>query len=77
MLNYKRQYIYDGKRDEYICPMGKTLTYRTTNRPGYRQYHSPQGQCADCPSRLLHAVAQLLFTSIFALIPPCFMAKAA
>jgi hypothetical protein len=35
----------------YICPNGQLLSYRTTNREGYRQYHSDPAQCADCPVR--------------------------
>jgi len=48
---YKREYGYDEKLDVYICPNGQLLTYRTTNREGYRQYHSDPGQCANCPVR--------------------------
>ena len=48
---YKREYRYDEKLDVYICPNGQLLTYRTTNREGYRQYHSDPAQCAHCPVR--------------------------
>lgn len=48
---YKREYRYDEKLDVYICPNGQLLTYRTTNREGYRQYHSDPKQCAQCPLR--------------------------
>lgn len=48
---YKREYRYDGKLDVYICPNGQLLTYRTTNREGYRQYHSDPEQCRHCPVR--------------------------
>jgi hypothetical protein len=48
---YKREYRYDEKLDVYICPNGQLLSYRTTNREGYRQYHSDAAQCADCPVR--------------------------
>ena len=48
---YKREYRYEEKLDVYICPNGQLLTYRTTNREGYRQYHSNPGQCANCPVR--------------------------
>jgi len=48
---YKHEYRYDEKLDVYICPNGQLLNYRTTNREGYRQYHSDAAQCADCPVR--------------------------
>ncbi len=48
---YKREYRYDEKLDVYICPNGQLLSYRTTNREGYRQYHSDPGQCRNCPVR--------------------------
>jgi IS5 family transposase len=48
---YKREYGYDEKLDVYICPNGQLLSYRTTNREGYRQYHSDPAQCRNCPVR--------------------------
>jgi transposase len=48
---YKRDYRYDEKLDVYICPNGQLLNYRTTNREGYRQYHSDAAECAHCPVR--------------------------
>jgi transposase len=48
---YKREYRYYEKLDVYICPNGQLLSYRTTNREGYRQYHSDPAQCANCPVR--------------------------
>jgi transposase len=48
---YKREFRYDAKLDVYICPNGQLLGYRTTNREGYRQYHSDAGQCRNCPVR--------------------------
>jgi transposase len=48
---YKREYRYDEKLDVYICPNGQLLSYCTTNREGYRQYHSDPAQCAHCPVR--------------------------
>src|SRR5271155_142967 len=48
---YKREYRYDEKLDVYICPNGQLLPYRTTNREGYRQYHSDPEQCRNCPLR--------------------------
>ena len=35
----------------YVCPGQQLLVYRTTNREGYRQYHSDASQCRDCPLR--------------------------
>lgn len=46
---YKREYRYEEKLDVYICPNGQLLSYRTTNREGYRQYHSNAEQCRSCP----------------------------
>lgn len=48
---YKREYRYDEKLDVYICPNGQLLSYRTTNREGYRQYHSDPDKCTNCPVR--------------------------
>lgn len=48
---YKREYVYDGQRDGYVCPNGQFLAYRTTNRIGYREYASKASQCAACPSK--------------------------
>src|SRR5438105_13343144 len=48
---YKRDYRYEEKHDVYLCPNGQLLSYRTTNREGYRQYHSDPGQCRPCPMR--------------------------
>jgi len=48
---YKREYRYDEKLDVYICPNGQLLSYRTTNREGYRQYHSEAEKCRHCPVR--------------------------
>jgi hypothetical protein len=48
---YKREYVYDAEHDVYVCPQDQALTYRTTNRQGYRQYHSDPEQCQSCPQR--------------------------
>jgi len=48
---YKREYRYNQELDVYICPNGQLLSYRTTNREGYRQYHSDAEQCRNCPVR--------------------------
>ena len=48
----KRKFGYDVERDVYVCPGQQLLVYRTTNREGYRQYHSDARQCHECPLRL-------------------------
>lgn len=45
----KYEYVYDEYYDWYICPNNKVLTYRTTNRDGYREYKSCGGVCVSCP----------------------------
>lgn len=45
----KRAYAYDGIKDVYRCPGGQELTYRTTNRDGYREYRSDPAFCQACP----------------------------
>ncbi|MCM3763297.1 IS1182 family transposase [Alkalihalobacillus oceani] len=45
----KWKYTYDVDSDTYTCPNAKTLTYSTTNREGYRQYHSNPETCKSCP----------------------------
>jgi len=47
----KRQFQYDEENDLYTCPEGQLLIYRTTNREGYRQYHSDSKQWRACPVR--------------------------
>jgi IS5 family transposase len=46
---YKRDYVYDQAQDGYRCPNGQLLTYRTTNRQGYREYRSDPILCRTCP----------------------------
>lgn len=45
---YKREYVYDPQADGYRCPNGQLLTYRTTNREGYREYRSDPAICQSC-----------------------------
>lgn len=47
----KHEYVYDEYYDCYLCPGDKILTYRTTNREGYREYHSNPSDCETCPHR--------------------------
>lgn len=46
---YKRQFHYEAELNAYRCPQGQLLTYRTTNREGYREYRSDPKQCRNCP----------------------------
>jgi hypothetical protein len=48
---YKNEYVYDPHEDVYLCPHGQLLTYRTTNRAGYREYRSDPVICRSCPLR--------------------------
>ena len=47
------KYVYDEYYDCIICPEYQILTYRTTNREGYREYKSDPKICALCPTRHL------------------------
>ena len=41
----KYEYVYDEYYDCYICPNNQVLSYRTTNRDGYREYKSSGTVC--------------------------------
>ena len=45
----KYEYVYDEYYDCYICPADQVLTYRTTNKDGYREYKSNKNYCKNCP----------------------------
>lgn len=45
----KSDYTYDPATDCYLCPEGCLLSYRTTDRHGYRHYASDPAQCRNCP----------------------------
>ena len=45
----KYEYAYNEYYDCYVCPRGKTLEYKTTNRDGYREYKSCATSCKSCP----------------------------
>lgn len=45
----KYEYAYDEYYDCYICPNDQVLSYRTTNRDGYREYKSYGEKCKNCP----------------------------
>ena len=48
---YKRQFEYSPKRDEYSCPAGQPLIYKTTSCEGYRHYQSDPTICKQCPDQ--------------------------
>jgi transposase len=48
----KKHFSYDKTTDTYRCPQGEMLCYSTTDRNGYRHYHSEPKVCKDCPIRL-------------------------
>lgn len=45
----KNDFKYEKNLDHYICPKGQILNYKTTNREGYRMYHSDTSICKNCP----------------------------
>lgn len=45
----KWKFEFNRATNAYRCPEGKELTYRTTNRHGYREYRSDPTHCRDCP----------------------------
>jgi len=45
----KRQFVFDADNNHYTCPAGQLIPYNTTNRLGYREYHSDSQQCRECP----------------------------
>lgn len=44
----KYEYVYDEYYDCYLCPQGQILSYRTTNRDGYKKYRSCGQVCKGC-----------------------------
>ncbi|MGE4265790.1 MAG: IS1182 family transposase [Desulfovibrio sp.] len=44
----KSAFTYHPDRDEYHCPAGCVLSYRTTNREGFRLYASDPERCRHC-----------------------------
>ena len=47
----KYRFTYDPVKNVYLCPQGHELTWRTTNREGYREYWSDSRTCRNCPKR--------------------------
>jgi transposase len=45
----KSKFNYIDEHDYYVCPNMKILSYRGTNREGYREYRSSSKDCKDCP----------------------------
>lgn len=45
----KYEYVYDEYYDCYLCPADRVLSYRTTNRDGYKEYKSDPQICKHCP----------------------------
>lgn len=45
----KHEYVYDEHFDQYICPQNQLLTYKRTDRDGYRLYFSNPRTCSNCP----------------------------
>lgn len=51
---HKSQFKYDESRDEYICPLGKCLTYQRTGLNSHKKYRVRVYRChsfKDCPHR--------------------------
>ena len=46
-----KAFTYERPVDGYRCPQGQLLTYATTDRGGYRHYHSDPAICGSCPLR--------------------------
>lgn len=45
----KWKFKFDIEKNCYICPNQQILSYRTTNREGYREYASDPEVCKECP----------------------------
>ena len=48
-LFFKWQFKYIPEKDVYLCPAKHELSYKTTNRSGYREYKSNPQVCKNCP----------------------------
>lgn len=47
----KYRFRFDPELNAYICPEKHLLTWKTTNREGYREYFSDGRHCKNCPRR--------------------------
>ena len=45
----KKHFEFNALSNDYTCPEGQKLLYKTTNRLGYREYHSDAKICVNCP----------------------------
>jgi transposase len=45
----RKDFVYERDLDGYRCPQGQLLAYATTDRSGYRHYHSDPAICRNCP----------------------------
>ncbi|WP_260405722.1 IS1182 family transposase, partial [Paenibacillus sp. 598K] len=45
----KAHFTFNATNNTYVCPQGQELTYKLTNREGYRLYASDASHCATCP----------------------------
>lgn len=45
----RKGFAYERDQDGYRCPQGQLLAYATTDRSGYRHYHSDPAICRSCP----------------------------
>jgi len=46
----RSRFSYDKTSNQYICPQGHVLKYRTTNRGAFREYISDSSICSQCPN---------------------------
>ena len=44
----KNDFTYDETQNCYWCPANEKLSYRTTDRDGYRHYRSEKKKCCHC-----------------------------
>ena len=61
--------VYDEYYDCVLCPEYQLLTYRTTNREGYREYRSDPQICLSCPTRHLRTCSKDCVTAVQRLGP--------
>ena len=47
----KYHFVYQKDKNVYLCPQEHELTWKTTNRAGYREYWSDSKVCSNCPCR--------------------------
>lgn len=47
----RRNFRYDSEADEYVCPKGKRLSSRGSNRHGAKVYMARECECGTCPAK--------------------------